>query len=95
MLLRTLILICALATPRHDCSIDTAVDVIQGPEAASLVECGLHGQADIAAGAMAGFLDEEHYLKIICTAGPFPGPVTTQEPMRSAMRSAAGAKASP
>ena len=35
----------------------------------SLVECGLHGQAYIAHGAIAEYLDGAHYLKISCTSG--------------------------
>lgn len=69
MVMTTLLLICALGTSQADCSIDTAQAVIQGPEAASLVECGLHGQAYLAGGALASYLDEWHYLKVSCTAG--------------------------
>jgi hypothetical protein len=69
MLMRTLLLICTLDTPQADCSTATAQAVIQGPEAASLVECGLHGQGYIAHGAIAGYLDGAHYLKITCTSG--------------------------
>ena len=43
MMMTTLLLICALGTSQADCSIDTAEAVIQGPEATSLVECGLYG----------------------------------------------------
>jgi hypothetical protein len=65
---KTLLLICSLGMPRADCSIATAEAVIQGPDAMSLIECGLHGQAYIAPGAIAGYLDGEHYLKITCTS---------------------------
>ena len=68
MMMNALLLICALSTPQADCSVDTADAVIQGPEAASLVECGLHGQAYIAGGALAGYLDDAHYLKVACTS---------------------------
>jgi hypothetical protein len=69
MMMQTLVLICALATPQADCGPDTADTVVQGPEAMSLVECGLHGQAYIAAGALAGYLDKDHYLKVSCISG--------------------------
>ena len=69
MMMQTLVLICALATPQADCGPDTADTVVQGPEAMSLVECGLHGQAYIAGGALAGYLDNEHYLKVSCISG--------------------------
>jgi hypothetical protein len=68
-MIKTLLLICTLGTPQADCSTATAEAVIQGPDAMSLVECGLHGQAYIAHGAIAGYLDGAHYLKIRCTAG--------------------------
>ncbi|HSA81298.1 MAG TPA: hypothetical protein VLE23_10780 [Geminicoccaceae bacterium] len=67
-MMKALLLICALSTPRADCSVDTATAVIQGPDTMSLVECGLHGQAYIADGALAGYLDGAHYLKISCTS---------------------------
>ena len=69
MVMTTLLLICALGTSQAECSIDTAEAVIQGPETASLAECGLHGQAYLAGGALASYLDEWHYLKVSCTAG--------------------------
>jgi hypothetical protein len=82
---KTLLLICALETPQAECSMTTAEAVIQGPDATSLVQCGLHGQAYIAHGAIAGYLDGAHYLKITCTAGQrLPG--TPLEPIQSAGR---------
>jgi hypothetical protein len=69
-MLKTLILICATAMPRADCSIDTAAAVVQGPDAASLMECGLHGQAYLAGTALTGYLADGHYLKISCGGDP-------------------------
>lgn len=66
---KTVILICALSTARPDCSIDTAVSVMQGPETSHLAQCGFVGQAYIASTAMANYLDGEHYLKMLCSAG--------------------------
>ena len=66
---KTIILICALSTARPDCSVDTAVSVIQGPEASHLAQCGFIGQAYVAGTAMASYLDGEHYLKMLCSAG--------------------------
>jgi hypothetical protein len=68
MMMTALLLICALSTAQADCSVETADAVIQGPDAMSLVECGLHGQAYIAGGALAGYLDHAHYLKVSCTS---------------------------
>jgi hypothetical protein len=68
IMMKTLLLICALGIPRGECDVETATAVIQGPEAPSLVACGLHGQSYIAEGALAGYLEDGHYLKISCTA---------------------------
>jgi len=65
--MKTLLLICALSVAHGDCSVETAEVVVQGPDSQSLVVCGLHGQAYLAEGALAGYLDGEHYLKIACT----------------------------
>jgi hypothetical protein len=69
-MMKTLLLICSLGTAQPDCSVATAEAVIDGPDAMSLVACGLHGQAYIADGAIAGYLDGAHYLKVTCTSGP-------------------------
>jgi hypothetical protein len=87
-MMKTLLLICALGTPQADCSIDSAEAVIQGPDTTSLVQCGLHGQAYIAHGAIAGYLDGAHYLKITCSSGdraaaPAIRPVQSAEEPRS------------
>jgi hypothetical protein len=66
-MMKTLLMICAVATPQPDCSMATADAVIQGHDAASPVQCGLYGQAYIAPGAIAAYLDGKHYLKITCT----------------------------
>ena len=93
MMMQTLLLICALATPQADCGLETADAVIQGPEAMSLVECGLHGQAYIAGGALAGYLDDEHYLKVSCTSGR-PLRAAGLQPGRSTAQAAGAAGAS-
>jgi len=69
MLMKTLLLVCVVGLKQADCSVHTAEAVIQGPDAQSFVECGLHGQAYIAGGALAGYLNGEHYLKVACMAG--------------------------
>lgn len=81
-MIKTLILICAAGLSRADCSIDTASVVVQGPEAASLMACGLHGQAYLADTALAGYLTDGHYLKIRCEPGVLarrPPPPTTRD----------------
>ena len=67
--MKTLILICALGTLRQDCSIETAAVVVQGPDAASLAQCGFLGQAYLADTTLAAYVEDGHYLKILCTSG--------------------------
>jgi hypothetical protein len=87
-MIKTLLLICGLGVPQPDCSMATAEAVIQGPDAMSLVECGLHGQAYIADGAIAGYLDGAHYLKISCTSGE-RSPAPAIQPIETATRAPA------
>ena len=68
-MMKTVILICALGMARPDCSAETAVTMIQGPDAGNLAQCGFLGQAYLADTVLADYLDGEHYLKILCTAG--------------------------
>ena len=68
-MMKTVILICALGMAQPDCSTETAITVVQGPDATSLASCGFVGQAYLAETALADYLDGEHYLKILCTAG--------------------------
>ena len=71
--MKTLILICVLGLSRPDCSIETATVVVQGPEATNLAQCGFVGQAYLANTALAGYVEDGHYLKILCTSGDRPG----------------------
>lgn len=64
--MKTLILVCAMGVTQPDCSIATATAVIQGPEAAGPMQCGLHGQAYVASTAIAEYMKDGHYLKIAC-----------------------------
>lgn len=68
-MMKTLILICALGMARNDCTPETSVAVLQGPDSSGLAQCGFLGQAYLADTAMANYLDGEHYLKTLCTAG--------------------------
>lgn len=71
-MMKTLILVCALATARPDCNPETAMAVVQGPDAGGLANCGFVGQAYLADTAIANYLDGDHYLKILCMAGDRP-----------------------
>jgi hypothetical protein len=48
-----LILICALDISQANCQVDTALDVIRGPQVANELMCGFHGQAFLAATTLA------------------------------------------
>ncbi len=67
--MNSLILICALGLSHAECSVDTAEQVVQGPETESLASCGMVSQAYLAETAMADYLDGQHYLKITCSPG--------------------------
>ena len=71
-MMKSLILICALGLARPDCTTETAIAVVQGPDSGGLAQCGFVSQAYLADTAMANYLDGEHYLKILCTAGGRP-----------------------
>jgi len=68
-MIKTVILICALGMARADCTPETSVVVLQGPDAGGFAQCGFLGQAYLADTAMAEYLDGEHYMKILCAAG--------------------------
>ena len=64
---KVLILVCSINTTPADCQMDTAVDVISGPEAANPSVCGLYGQAYIADTALGAALRDDEYVKVKCT----------------------------
>jgi hypothetical protein len=68
MMMKSVILVCALAMPRGDCNLQSAEAVIQGPDAAHPGQCGLYSQAYLAETPLADYLDGQHYLKITCTS---------------------------
>lgn len=63
---KVLILICSAALSREQCQADTAVAVINGPEAPNEVMCGLNGQAYLANTALAE-KHENEYVKVTCS----------------------------
>lgn len=58
------LLVCLKGTPGAQCTVDTAQQVIKGPEVTSEVTCAMHGQAF--AGSLAFYDVESSYLKIMC-----------------------------
>lgn len=65
-MLKMLILICAAGVSPADCRPQLALDVIRGPDVASPMLCGLHGQAYVAESALANRRRDDEYLKIVC-----------------------------
>lgn len=64
---KVLILVCSVSVSPADCQINTALDVITGPEASNEIQCGLFGQAFYAETAMGGQQRADEYLKVKCT----------------------------
>ena len=64
---KVLILVCSVNLAPADCQTDTALDVIDGPEAANQSVCGLYGQAYIADTALGTKLPDNEYVKVKCT----------------------------
>jgi|SRR4051812_9012801 len=62
---RVLILVCALRTQPSACTVETAIDVTQGPRAQGELMCGKLGQAVLAGTAIAPRAGLE-YVKITC-----------------------------
>jgi hypothetical protein len=60
------ILVCSRSLAVPDCSIDTATDVVHGPQANSIFDCGYSGQALIASTALGAELSRDQYLKVVC-----------------------------
>lgn len=61
-----LVLFCSAALAIPDCTIDTANDVVQGPEVNSIYDCGFSSQAMIAQTALSPELGKDEYLKVVC-----------------------------
>lgn len=62
-----LILVCSMAIDHAACQPETAVDVVQGPKVANEMQCGLMGQATLAAnGAALAPRPGREYVKVVC-----------------------------
>jgi hypothetical protein len=59
------ILICSASLGRPDCQMNTALDVIRGPNVANEMMCAFVGQTTIAATALTP-RDGAEYVKIMC-----------------------------
>lgn len=70
---KVILLVCATSVPRGECQIDTAMDIITGPDARNEVTCGMMSQAYVATTTLGRRLTDDEYLKILCRrSGPIP-----------------------
>jgi hypothetical protein len=87
------ILICSASLGRPDCQINTALDVIRGPNVANEMMCALFGQTTIAATAVAPRNGDE-YVKIMCLRSAAPRNTAQSEqagyPGRAVVEAAVG-----
>ena len=63
---KVLLLICTLGLHQSECTVDTALDVVRGPNAFDLASCGLKSQAYLASTAIGRRLSDGEYSKIVC-----------------------------
>lgn len=63
---KVLILVCSITLAPEDCQTDSAVAVINGPDAPNELMCGLNGQAYVATTGIAPKTDNQ-YLKVRCS----------------------------
>ena len=61
---KVILLVCAVATPRGDCSEATAIHFMPGPECANEITCGMLSQAYLASTAIGQSMSKDEYLKI-------------------------------
>ncbi len=59
-----MILICSMSTEGPDCSTDTAIDVIRGPDTDNPATCILHAESLVA--GLARPMASDEYMKVVC-----------------------------
>jgi hypothetical protein len=67
---KVILLVCAANLAPGDCREDTALHLLNGPDASNEVMCGLQSQAYLAQTWIGQSLADGDYLKIICQRGP-------------------------
>ena len=65
-MLKMLILVCSTSLSPADCQPETALDIIQGPQVASVFECGMASQAVAAQTSILRHAPDE-YMKVKCS----------------------------
>jgi hypothetical protein len=88
-----IMLICGTNISMPDCTVDTATDVVRGPDANSIFDCGYTGQAMIASTALGPGLGKDQYLKIVCAdKHHLPALTASHPPIQRPTSAAADAK---
>jgi hypothetical protein len=65
-MLKMLILVCSASLSPADCQPETAIDIIQGPQVASVFECGMASQVMAAQTSILRHAPDE-YMKVKCS----------------------------
>ncbi|MBX6323144.1 MAG: hypothetical protein IRY94_15060 [Rhodospirillaceae bacterium] len=65
-MIKVLILVCSMTVSHANCQTDTALFVIDGPDATNMMACGFQGQAYIAGSALGLALRPDQYVKVQC-----------------------------
>ena len=63
---KVLVLICTVGLHQSDCTVDTALYVVRGPNAFDLASCGKQSQAYLAGIVIGRRLSDGEYPKIVC-----------------------------
>jgi hypothetical protein len=67
---KVVLLVCASTIAPADCQAETAVHLLNGPDASNEVMCGMQSQAYLAQTWIGQSLAEGEYVKVICQRGP-------------------------
>ena len=67
---KVILLVCAANVAPSDCQADTAIHLVNGPDASNEVMCGMQSQAYLAQTWIGQSLAEGEYVKIVCQRGP-------------------------
>ncbi len=65
-MIKVLILVCSMTVSHADCQANTALLVIDGPDATNEMTCAFYGQAYLAGSALGVALRPDQYVKIQC-----------------------------
>ena len=67
---KVILLVCAAHTAPGDCHADTALHLLNGPDASNEVMCGMQSQAYLAQTWIGQSLADGEYVKVVCRRGP-------------------------